>query len=540
MNPGDKQIRISKALAQKLFPLAVSVCLLVSLVIPGVYGYLEFNRFKKEAGLYSRQFAGSIRQLAAKSPNLWKYQATKYSEIIETFTPNKGILSITVLDGQLNPISQFSHREKEIGLLGRFGINGDPAQIKFNNTTIGEIHVRVAAKAFLVTAMAIFSFCLIIGLILSMVVYKLPLGVVRRLEGQLLKYQNSLESLVAQRTAELEKTAEKALQLAEARRYDQEALLEAKTTLEQRVRERTLALKEQVTAKEQALSELAEIQSSLLEMSRAAGMSEVATGVLHNVGNVLNSVNVSCTLIMDQLRESRMGRVTRVANLMAEYGRDLGRFLTRNPKGQQIPSYLTSLGAVLEEEHQMLLDETKALHDRINHIKEIVAMQQTYGRVSGVLETMAPEQLMEDALKLNAEELTRNDITVDRQYQPVPSITVDKNKVLQIVLNLINNARHACTEGTKSEKRITLKVFSSGDDRLNMQVSDNGVGIFSEHLTRIFEHGFTTRKSGHGFGLHSGALAAKELGGSLTAHSDGPDRGATFTLELPYNPGDRQ
>jgi signal transduction histidine kinase len=68
-----------------------------------------------------------------------------------------------------------------------------------------------------------------------------------------------------------------------------------------------------------------------------------------------------------------------------------------------------------------------------------------------------------------------------------------------------------------------------------MTVSDNGVGIASENLTRIFNHGFTTRKDGHGFGLHSGALAAREMGGALWAQSDGPGKGATFTLELPLS-----
>jgi signal transduction histidine kinase len=319
----------------------------------------------------------------------------------------------------------------------------------------------------------------------------------------------------------------------------QEALMEAKATLEVRVQERTRELEKQVSAKEKALTELATVQSSLLEMSRAAGMAEVATGVLHNVGNVLNSVNVSCTLIIDQLRESRVGNVAKLAALMVESGDDLGRFLTGDPRGRQIPVYLSSLAVVLQEEHQRLFKESEALHGWVEHIKEIVTMQQTYGRVSGVLETMAPEKLLEDALKLNAGELSRYGITVRRSFQPVPPITVDKHKVLQILLNLINNAKHACTDGGGSQKIITLGIFSSGNGRLTIQVSDNGIGIARENLVRIFHHGFTTRRSGHGFGLHSGALAAKEIGGSLTALSDGPGLGTTFTLELPLHPGDR-
>lgn len=320
------------------------------------------------------------------------------------------------------------------------------------------------------------------------------------------------------------------------RQQAQEALLRAKDTLEQRVRERTQELELQVVAKEQALDELAAAQSSLLGMSRAAGMAEVATGVLHNVGNVLNSVNVSCSLIMDQLRESRVANVARLADLITESGSDLGRFLTEDPRGQKIPTYLTSLASALKEEHQLMFRESEALNARIEHIKEIVTMQQTYGRVSGVLENIAPEQLMEDALKLNAEALSRHKIIVHRQYEPVGPITVDRHKVLQILLNLISNAKYACTDNTDRKKILTIRIFNSGPDRLRFQTVDNGMGILPENSTRIFQHGFTTRKSGHGFGLHSGALVAKGLGGSLTAHSDGPGLGATFTLDLPNHP----
>jgi signal transduction histidine kinase len=82
-------------------------------------------------------------------------------------------------------------------------------------------------------------------------------------------------------------------------------------------------------------------------------------------------------------------------------------------------------------------------------------------------------------------------------------------------------------------RRMVIRIAPAGTDRTRITVTDNGVGIPPENMARIFNHGFTTKKDGHGFGLHSGANAAKEMGGSLTAHSDGPGKGATFTLELP-------
>ena len=315
------------------------------------------------------------------------------------------------------------------------------------------------------------------------------------------------------------------------------ALLEAKSMLEERVRERTRELEEQVLAKEKALAELAEAQSSLLEMSRAAGMAEGATGVLHNVGNVLNSVNVSCNMILDQLRESRVSNVARVAAMLTEAKGELCRFMSEDPRGLQIPTYLHALAQALQEEHENLRAETASLHGRVDHIKEIVTMQQTYGRVMGVSETLPPEQLMEDALKLNIEALKRHHISIVRDYAPVPDVTVDRHKVLQILLNLINNAKYACTNGSLEQKAVTLRIYSPGPGRVRMEVSDKGMGIDPDNLTRIFQHGFTTRRDGHGFGLHSGALAARDLGGSLGARSDGSGHGATFTLELPCMPG---
>ncbi|BBO91608.1 hypothetical protein DSCOOX_47880 [Desulfosarcina ovata subsp. ovata] len=323
-----------------------------------------------------------------------------------------------------------------------------------------------------------------------------------------------------------------------ARQRVQEKLMESKETLEQRVRERTRELEIQIAAKEKAMQDLAETQSSLLEVSRAAGMAEVATGVLHNVGNVLNSANVSCTLLTDQLRESRVGNLARVADMISESDGNLAHFFSEDPRGRQIPQYLASLAIALSDEHEVMRRETEAIQGRIGHIKEIVAMQQSYGRVSGVSETISAEQLMEDALKLNAGGLTRHKVSVRRQYDSIPPITVDKHAVLQILLNLINNAKYACTESGEKEKIITLKIRNQHSDRIRIQVEDNGVGISQENMPHIFQHGFTTKKSGHGFGLHSGALSARKLGGNLSASSNGSGCGATFSLELPCRPGE--
>lgn len=284
------------------------------------------------------------------------------------------------------------------------------------------------------------------------------------------------------------------------------------------------------------LERLEATRKSLMEQSYHSGRAEVAIGVLHNVGNVLNSVNVSCNLVMEQLRDSSVGDVSKVADLMVEPEGGLCHFLTEDSRGQMIPKYLTSLASALKEEQQVILKEAKSLQGKVEHIKEIVVMQQSYGEKYTASESTLPQQLMEDSFRFTADELVQYEITVKREYETVPSITVDKHKLLQVLINLMNNAKHACIDGNSKEKNIILRIFSSNNNSVNMQVADNGIGIAPENLTSIFQYGFTTRKSGHGFGLHSSALTAQELGGSLTVSSDGPDCGATFTLELPCHP----
>jgi PAS domain S-box-containing protein len=292
-----------------------------------------------------------------------------------------------------------------------------------------------------------------------------------------------------------------------------------------------------VTERKQAEVELEKVHRQLLDTSRQAGMAEVATSVLHNVGNVLNSVNVSATVVADSLRKSRLPNLAKVTALMHERAADLGAFITSDPKGKQLPDYLGQLAEHLASEQETALKELELVEKNIEHIKDIVAMQQSFAKVSGLTEVVKVTDLVEDALRMNVSSLIRHDVQVLREYQAhVPEISVEKHKVLQILVNLVRNAKGACDESGRADKQVTLRV-ANGDGRIKIAVMDNGVGIPPENLTRIFNHGFTTKKDGHGFGLHSGALAAKEMGGSLNVHSDGPAKGAMFTLELPCQKG---
>jgi len=315
-------------------------------------------------------------------------------------------------------------------------------------------------------------------------------------------------------------------------RRAQTELLMARDKLELRVEERTRELRKQVAAKERARAELAEAQKSLMHASRQAGMAEVATGVLHNVGNVLNSVNVSVAVLAERLKHSRADSVGKAAALLKDHQDQLAHFLATDPQGKILPGYLEKIGENLVQEKRALQEEVESLTKNIDHIKVIVGMQQSHARAGGVLEVLDPMSLVEDALQINRAALDRHGVQLVRDYHPVPQVLVDRHKVLQILVNLISNAKHALVE-KDSDKKMILTIHANGTDRVRLIVSDNGIGIAPENLDRIFSQGFTTRRDGHGFGLHGGANAAKEINGSLTVHSEGVGRGATFTLELP-------
>jgi signal transduction histidine kinase len=290
------------------------------------------------------------------------------------------------------------------------------------------------------------------------------------------------------------------------------------------------------TAVEEAQASLAEMRCQLVEASRVAGMAEAATSILHNVGNVLNSVNVSSSILADKIRNSRIANVAKFAALLKDNAADLPGFLA-TPKGAQLPFYLSELAAHLAAERDEMLHELQSLASNIEHIKEIVAVQQCYARAAGALESVHLPDLVDDALKMFNSSWGRHSVKLIRDFSATPPILVDKHKVLQILINLLHNSKHAVDDGNPPEKRVIVRIEQHAPGRVRISVIDNGIGIPAPLLSRVFERGFTTRKGGHGFGLHSGALTAREMGGALVAHSDGPGRGASFVLELPTEHG---
>lgn len=267
--------------------------------------------------------------------------------------------------------------------------------------------------------------------------------------------------------------------------------------------------------------------------AREAGMAEIAKGVLHNIGNVLNSLNVSAKLHVEGITASRAAKLGKAAKLLQEHADDLFSFLTKHPQGKKLPDYLVSVSEHLEAENRRFYADAHAMVQHIEHMRDVISLQQVHGRTSAFKESVDLASLMEHALLLDGDILRDSELIIERKYADIPPVILSKNLLLQILVNLISNARHAVSAAGVTDRRITLSINPPFSGRIVISVADNGCGISKMNLGRIFSHGFTTRKEGNGFGLHHACLLAEEMGGSLRAESEGSGQGATFFVSLP-------
>jgi signal transduction histidine kinase len=278
--------------------------------------------------------------------------------------------------------------------------------------------------------------------------------------------------------------------------------------------------------------ELEKAQGRLVDLSRRAGMAEVASGVLHNVGNVMNSVNVGASVARDAVKALPVEGLGRTVTLMDENADRLGDYLASDAIGRKLPEYLRKLSHALQDEKHAILANIEQLVEHLEHMKKIIAAQQSYAKVNGVTEVCTLEEIAENALAISEAALRGSNVEIVRKYEKLPPVLVDRHQIMQILVNLLSNAKHAL-EDSQADRRQLVVAISKADDGAQIEVRDNGVGIAAENLPKIFSHGFTTKKKGHGFGLHNCANAAQQMDGSLTAYSDGSGKGASFVLKMP-------
>lgn len=308
-------------------------------------------------------------------------------------------------------------------------------------------------------------------------------------------------------------------------------------TLKNGDKEILVASARDITYRKKSTIELELLNKQLVDSARQAGKAEIATSVLHNVGNVLNSVNVSAGLIQDKVLNGAASDLTKAINVMEQHLGDIGDYVTHDDRGKHLPRFLVDASCQMSEEEDVLLAEIRSLIGNIDHIKAVVAAQQKHAKgMSGVVQEMSLAELLEDAIHINTASMQRHSVEITREFDDLDMVLSDKQMLLQILVNLISNAKYACMESGNEYHHLTIRLLREGEDHVLIELQDNGMGIAKENLTKIFSHGFTTREEGHGFGLHSAVISANELDGSLTATSDGPGLGATFSLRIPYKP----
>lgn len=290
-----------------------------------------------------------------------------------------------------------------------------------------------------------------------------------------------------------------------------------------------------ITEHKQNEQRVRQVQQLLVESAHRSGMAEMATGVLHNIGNLLNSVSLAGEEISRVARESKVAGLVKANTLLSANLANLNEFLTSDDKGKLLPQYYIKLGEVLEGEFHQIAAEVKSLNSKILMMKEVIATQQAYAKAPFYSETVDVDQIIEDALKVEEASMEKWGITVKRRYAPIPRCVVQRSKLLQVLTNLIKNAKEAMANNDllNKTKELLIETGYLQGTSIFIAVTDNGEGIDEANLTKIFNHGFTTKDNGHGFGLHTSANAMTEMGGSLSVKSRGKNEGACFQIVLP-------
>lgn len=290
-----------------------------------------------------------------------------------------------------------------------------------------------------------------------------------------------------------------------------------------------------ITARKETEAILADVQNQLVDTAHKSGMADMATGVLHNIGNILNSVNLAGGEILRVASSSKISGLMKANEMLTAHSDNMADFLLNDARGQKLPGYFVKMGNVLDNEISTISTEAKGLLEKTTMMKEVISTQQAYARSGFHSEALNISELVNDALKIQDASLAKWGVKLRKHFIDLPDCTGQKSKLLQVITNLIKNAKEAMSDNDdyNKPKEITIETGMLNDNVIYLKIKDNGCGINKKQLSKIFNHGFTTKQEGHGFGLHTSANAMTEMKGALTVDSEGIQQGACFTLTLP-------
>ena len=290
------------------------------------------------------------------------------------------------------------------------------------------------------------------------------------------------------------------------------------------------------------LSERARRERDRQDVQRRAGRADIAVSVLHNVGNTLNSLSLAASAADRHLQETRMPGLARALELLGTDPAAAARFLAEDPRGAKLPPYLHDLCGRLQAEQDALREELRGVLEGVEHLRHVVREEsacvgETDRAREEAMEEMEAQTLVDEAVRLYGGSAIVEGIEVLRVPSDEPlHLRVDRHAALQVLGNLLTNAVRATRQRVPAPAApppITFAVEGSGDGFARILVVDRGIGFEAKGASRMFQPGFSTKPGSNGIGLPASANAASAMGGRLIARSDGPDRGAAFSLELP-------
>ena len=298
----------------------------------------------------------------------------------------------------------------------------------------------------------------------------------------------------------------------------QNDLKEMNSLLEKKVEERT--------------KELRQSQDLAIKNAHAAGMAEISSQILHNIGNVTNSVNISLGTIKTKLTNSKLEKLFKVYEMLKENEANLESFFQNDLRAPLIGNYIIGITEQLKSEQDIFNNEIGELYKKINLIKGIIYQQQEYAKGSSFFELSNLKEMIFEAFSIQENFLKKHQTTFQINHdENIPLVPLQRTKFYHILINIIKNAAEAM-ENTPIENRSIMISTKKLNDYAIVSISDNGCGMEKNILDNIFVHGFTTKKDGHGFGLHFCANAIKEMNGDLIVESQGTNKGSTFTIKL--------
>lgn len=291
-------------------------------------------------------------------------------------------------------------------------------------------------------------------------------------------------------------------------------------------------LAERMSEIESMVKRLKIAEAELEEKSSKAGMAEIAAGVLHNVANVLSSVNSSNTFIQDTAKNSKIDGLIQANKMLREHIDNIDQFIFEDPNGKKLLNYYLKLEEPLRKERDDIVSQSVRLDEKLTIINDVITAQQSHAITGKNTSETDLSEIVDVTLSLQSDLVEQDGLKITKQMSATTPVIAQRSKLIHVLVNFIKNAAESMEENQPDNKPLIIKSWED-NYKVYLSVTDKGTGIKVENLENIFEYTYTTKKKGHGFGLHSSANYMKEMGGNILVNSEGKGKGTTFTLVFP-------